>query len=186
MVNQSVPARDAVVRAVGAEDDQRQLLDALTLRLAGRHRRKTLSDVQKEKRKVIPTPATAKLVLGEFLWIIRPLVYRTPLALAIRVLPLLLICFSPPFSSGASKTWQELVAALVLVAAPGLGQQELLMVRPTKRRRNWRNVSPRIFVVLLPVAKPLLRVGCGRPFVGRLTPVKIFQYSPICSTRGSC
>eukprot|EP01122_Echinamoeba_exundans_P007830 TRINITY_DN2491_c0_g1_i5.p1 TRINITY_DN2491_c0_g1~~TRINITY_DN2491_c0_g1_i5.p1 ORF type:complete len:486 (-),score=89.59 TRINITY_DN2491_c0_g1_i5:558-1988(-) len=75
LVNQSIPPRDALVRSVGTEDDQRLLLDAMTLRLAGKHRRKTLSDVEKEKRKFISTPATAKLAFGELLWIIRPLVY---------------------------------------------------------------------------------------------------------------
>lgn len=75
LCNQSIPNREAVVRSVGADDDQQQLVNAMVLRLAGKHQRKTLADVEKEKRKFLPTPASPKLALGELLWIIRPLVY---------------------------------------------------------------------------------------------------------------
>ena len=73
--NQSIPQRDTVIRTVGVEDDQRAVLEAMSARLSGTQRRKTLSDLEREKRKVIPTSATFSIVLGELLWILRPLVY---------------------------------------------------------------------------------------------------------------
>lgn len=77
MAYQSIPQRDAVVRTLAVEEDQQRLVETLAARLNGKQLRKTLSDLEKEKRKVIPTPASFAITFGEFLWIIRPLLYRT-------------------------------------------------------------------------------------------------------------